>query len=100
MDSQEELRSSSSELFEDDSPHLDWTLALAGGEVPESPSEVPPDEVPPDGGEKDEPEGRANPPASESGEASGEGADPAAAEDQEASEEPADPKSGKPTDES
>ncbi|HVK87015.1 MAG TPA: sugar phosphate nucleotidyltransferase [Kofleriaceae bacterium] len=32
MDSQEELRSSSSELFEDDSPHLDWTLALAGGD--------------------------------------------------------------------
>jgi mannose-1-phosphate guanylyltransferase len=29
---QEELRTSASELFEEDSPHLTWTLALAGGE--------------------------------------------------------------------
>ncbi|MDX2087806.1 MAG: sugar phosphate nucleotidyltransferase [Kofleriaceae bacterium] len=28
----EQLRTSASELFEDDSPHLDWTLALAGGD--------------------------------------------------------------------
>jgi mannose-1-phosphate guanylyltransferase/mannose-1-phosphate guanylyltransferase/mannose-6-phosphate isomerase len=32
MHLQEELRTSASPLFDDDSPNLDWTLALAGGE--------------------------------------------------------------------